>query len=115
MEGGSNQGQPSPISTRAKTRHSYGGGSSVSGYPSGYFEQHLETGGPEVKYLVVYEKSTNGWGAYAPDLPGLGVVGQTLEETKQLVREAIEFHLEGMRQHGEPIPVPSSETEYITV
>ena len=68
-----------------------------------------------MKYLIVYEKSGNGWGAYAPDLPGLGVVGRTLEETKQLVREAVEFHLEGMRQHGEPIPVPSTETEYITV
>jgi predicted RNase H-like HicB family nuclease len=68
-----------------------------------------------VKYLVVYEKSTNGWGAYAPDLPGLGVVGQTLEGTKTLIREAIEFHLEGMRQRGESVPVPSSETEYVTV
>jgi len=66
-------------------------------------------------YLVVYEKSSNGSGAYAPDLPGLGVAGQSLEETKQLIREAIEFHLDGMRQHGETIPVPCSETEYITV
>ena len=68
-----------------------------------------------MKYLVVYEKSANGWGAYTPDLPGLGVVGSTLDETKQLIREAIEFHLEGMRQHGESIPVPSSESEYIAV
>ena len=68
-----------------------------------------------MKYLVVYEKSANGWGAYAPDLPGLGVVGNTLEETKQLIREAIEFHLEGLRQHGETIPAPSSEREYITL
>lgn len=66
-------------------------------------------------YLIVYEKSSNGWGAYAPDLPGLGVVGQTLEETKQLIREAIEFHREGRREHGDPIPAPCSETEYITV
>jgi predicted RNase H-like HicB family nuclease len=66
-------------------------------------------------YVVVYEKSTNGCGAYAPDLPGLGVVGQTVEETKQLIREAIELHLDAMRLHGEPIPVPSTETEYITV
>ena len=63
-------------------------------------------------YLIVYEKSSNGWGAYAPDLPGLGVVGQTLEETKQLVREAIEFHL---REQGDSIPAPCSETEYIIV
>ena len=66
-------------------------------------------------YLIVYEKSNSGWGAYAPDLPGLGVVGQTLEETKQLIREAVEFHLESLREHGEPIPNPSTETEYITV
>jgi predicted RNase H-like HicB family nuclease len=68
-----------------------------------------------MKYVVVYEKSSNGWGAYAPDLPELGVAGETLAETKQLIREAIEFHLEAMRQHGEPVPVPSAETEYITV
>lgn len=66
-------------------------------------------------YLIVYEKSSNGWGAYAPDLPGLGVVGQTLEETKQLIREAIEFHREGRREQGDSIPAPCSETEYITV
>jgi predicted RNase H-like HicB family nuclease len=65
-------------------------------------------------YLIVYEKSSNGWGAYAPDLPGLGVAAETLEGTKHLIREAIEFHLESLREHGEPIPVPSTETEYIT-
>ena len=59
-----------------------------------------------MKYLIVYEKSSDGWGAYAPDLPGLGVGERTLEETKQLIGEAIEFHLEGMRQYGDPIPDP---------
>jgi predicted RNase H-like HicB family nuclease len=58
-----------------------------------------------MKSLIVYEKWSGGWGAYAPDLPGLGVVGRRLEETKQLIREAIEFHLEGMR-HDDPIPDP---------
>jgi len=52
-------------------------------------------------------------GSYAPDLPGLGVAGITLDEVKELIREAMEFHLEGMRQHGDPIPVPSAVTEYI--
>lgn len=66
-------------------------------------------------YLVIYEKSPTGWGAYAPDLPGLGVAAITIEEVKELIREAIEFHLEGMRKHGEPIPAPSAITEYITV
>jgi predicted RNase H-like HicB family nuclease len=68
-----------------------------------------------MKYLVIYEKSAGCWGAYAPDLPGLGVAGTTLEEVKELIREAMEFHLKGMRQHGDPIPAPSATTEYITV
>jgi predicted RNase H-like HicB family nuclease len=68
-----------------------------------------------VKYLVIYEKSETGWGAYAPDLPGLGVAAETLDEAKELIREAIEFHLEGMREHGDEVPVPCAKTEYITV
>lgn len=66
-----------------------------------------------MKYLIVYEKSDTGWGAYAPDLPGLGVAGETLDEAKDLIREAMEFHLEGMRQSGDPVPVANAMTEYI--
>jgi predicted RNase H-like HicB family nuclease len=68
-----------------------------------------------MRYLVIYEKSNIGWGAYAPDLPYLGVAGTTLDEVKELIREAMEFHLEGMREHGDAIPTPSATTEYITV
>jgi len=68
-----------------------------------------------VKYLVIYEKSPTGWGAYAPDLPGLGVAGTTLDEVKELIREAMEFHLDGLRQDGTPIPPPSSHVEYVEV
>lgn len=68
-----------------------------------------------MKYLVIYERGESSWGAYVPDLPGLGVAGSTLEEVKQLVREAVDFHLEGLRESGEPIPEPSVQTEYITV
>jgi predicted RNase H-like HicB family nuclease len=68
-----------------------------------------------MKYLVIYEKSSAGWGAYVPDLPGLGVAGKTLDEVKQLIREAMDFHLEGMRGHGDPIPEPSAVTEYVSV
>ena len=68
-----------------------------------------------MKYLVIYEKSATGWGAYAPDLPGLGVAAHTLDEVRDLIREAVEFHLEGMRQNGDTIPAPSATTEYITV
>jgi predicted RNase H-like HicB family nuclease len=68
-----------------------------------------------MKYLVIYEKSSTGWGAYVPDLPGLGVAGSTLDEVKRLIREAMDFHLEGMREHGDPIPEPSVVTEYVSV
>jgi predicted RNase H-like HicB family nuclease len=78
-------------------------------------EQYPEAGRDKMKYLVIYEKSETGWGAYAPDLPGLGLAGKTLDEVKKLIREAMEFHLEGMQQHGDPIPAPSATTEYITV
>jgi len=68
-----------------------------------------------MKYLVIYEKTQIGWSAYVPDLPGLGVAGSTIEETKKLIREAIDFHLEGMKRHGDPIPEPSAITEYVSV
>ena len=68
-----------------------------------------------MKYLVVYEKSPTSWGAYVPDLPGLGAAAPTLDEVKELIREAVEFHLEGRRQHGDPIPAPAAITEYISV
>jgi predicted RNase H-like HicB family nuclease len=69
----------------------------------------------EMKYLVIYEKSETGWGAYAPDLPGFGVASKTLDEAKELILEAIDFHLEGLRERGDQIPVPSATTDYVTV
>jgi len=58
------------------------------------------------EYAAVFEKTANGWSAYAPDLPGLGVAAATFEEAEQLLREGIEFHIEGMREDGLPIPEP---------
>ncbi|HEY7604382.1 MAG TPA: type II toxin-antitoxin system HicB family antitoxin [Gaiellaceae bacterium] len=59
------------------------------------------------EYLVVIEHERESWGAYCPDLPGVGVVGSQ-EEVEQLIREAIAFHLDGLRQAGEPIPEPTA-------
>ncbi|HWY48991.1 MAG TPA: type II toxin-antitoxin system HicB family antitoxin [Bryobacteraceae bacterium] len=59
-------------------------------------------------YTVIYEKGPTSWGAYVPDLPGVITVGDTREEVERLIREAVEFHLEGMRDEGIEIPVPSS-------
>ena len=59
-------------------------------------------------YTVVYEKGPTSWGAYVPDLPGVISVGESREEVEALIQEAVEFHLDGMREEGLPIPSPSS-------
>ena len=84
--------------------------------PGSRCTQYSEASGAEmIKYTVVFEQSTNGWGAYVPDLPGLGVVGDTLEETRQLIREGIEFHIEGLRKSGQRVPAPSTLVEQMDV
>jgi predicted RNase H-like HicB family nuclease len=112
---GSDQRQPPAVPPYIETGDSYCRWPSVSGHSAGNIEQYPEAGRYEMKYLVVYEKSPTSWGAYVPDLPGLGVAGTTLDEVKQLIREAVEFHLEGIREHGDEVPLPSATTEYITV
>jgi predicted RNase H-like HicB family nuclease len=67
------------------------------------------------KYIVVYERSKDGWGAYVPDLPGLSVVGNTLEEAKKLIRKGIEIHIQAMRKHGEVVPEPTSTAEAVDI
>lgn len=66
-----------------------------------------------MKYAVIIEKSPKGYGAYAPDLPGVGVVGDSVEEARQLIREAIELHLAGLKEDGQPAPEPSVEIDYV--
>ena len=59
------------------------------------------------KYLVLFEKSTTGFWAYAPDLPGCVATGRTLEQTRRRMAKAIEMHLSAMREDGDEIPEPS--------
>jgi len=68
-----------------------------------------------MRYAVVIEKGENGYGAYVPDLPGCVAAGDTEEEVKQLIHDAIEFHIEGLKESGEPIPEASSSIEFIEV
>lgn len=68
-----------------------------------------------MKFAVVIEKGPTSWGAYVPDLPGCVSAAETREEAFSLIREAIEFHLEGMREDGEEIPTPLFEADYIEV
>ena len=67
------------------------------------------------EYTVIYERGSENWSAYVPDLPGCIATGTTREEVEQQIREAIAFHLEGMRRHGEPIPEPTIEAGKVTV
>ena len=68
-----------------------------------------------MKYLVVVEKSSNGYGAYVPDLPGCIAASETRDKVVALIREAIEFHIKGLRASGEPIPRPKSQSELVDV
>ena len=68
-----------------------------------------------MRYAVVIEKGERNYSAYVPDLPGCVSVGDTPEEVTAEIREAIEFHLEGMREDGLPIPKPSTRAEYVDV
>ena len=68
-----------------------------------------------MEYVVILEKGDGSFGAYVPDLPGCVAVGETKSEALRLIREAIEFHFDGMREDGLPIPEPSSSTELVKV
>jgi len=68
-----------------------------------------------MRYLVVVEKSQTGFGAYVPDLPGCVAVAETREEALRLIREGIELHIEDLRQSGEPVPEPTSQSEVVEV
>jgi len=68
-----------------------------------------------MKYVVLFEHSETNWSAYVPDLPGCIATGKTKFETEKLIREAIEFHIEGMRLDGEPVPLPTTEVVYVSI
>jgi predicted RNase H-like HicB family nuclease len=66
-------------------------------------------------YTVIYEKGPASWGAYVPDLPGVISVGDSRDDVERLIQEAVEFHLEGMREDGTPIPPPASRVDYVDI
>jgi predicted RNase H-like HicB family nuclease len=66
-----------------------------------------------MKYAVIIEAGVRNYSAYVPDLPGCIATGKTLDQVKQVMREAIAFHLEGLKEDGLPIPEPTTLAEYI--
>jgi predicted RNase H-like HicB family nuclease len=67
------------------------------------------------RYAVVIEKTRDGYGAHVPDLPGCVAAGDTYEETQKLIRDAIPFHLEGLRHNGDTVPEPATRVEFVDV
>ena len=67
------------------------------------------------EYLVIYERGSRNWSAYVPDLPGCVAAADTREEAGRLIREAIEFHIEGLKEEGLPIPEPTADAERVPV
>ena len=68
-----------------------------------------------MEYLVVVEKGPSSYGAYVPDLPGCVAAAESKDEVLALIKEAIEFHLDGLKEDGEPIPSPASPSEVVEV
>ena len=68
-----------------------------------------------MRYAIVVEKTKNNYSAYVPDLPGCVATGQTVMEAENEIREAIEFHIEGLREDGLDVPQPASIVEYLEV
>jgi predicted RNase H-like HicB family nuclease len=66
-----------------------------------------------MRYAIVIEKADGNYSAWVPDLPGCIATGATLEETAREMREAIQFHIEGLREYGAPVPEPTSRVEYV--
>jgi predicted RNase H-like HicB family nuclease len=68
-----------------------------------------------MRYAIVIEKGEGNYSAYVPDLPGCIATGNTLEEVKHNMREALVLHIEGMREDGKPVPEPTAEVDHVEV
>ncbi len=68
-----------------------------------------------MRYAIVIERAENNYSAYVPDLPGCVATGATVQETESQIREAIEFHIAGLREDGVPVPQPASRVDYVDV
>jgi predicted RNase H-like HicB family nuclease/predicted RNA binding protein YcfA (HicA-like mRNA interferase family) len=79
-------------------------------------KQYLKTGWPGaamMRYAIVIEKAEGNYSAYVPDLPGCVATGETVQAVEAQIREAIRFHIEGLKADGAPVPAPTSIAEYV--
>lgn len=68
-----------------------------------------------MRYAIVIEQAAANYSAYVPDLPGCVATGSTVQEAEAQIREAIAFHLDGLREDGSPVPPPSSRVDYVEI
>ena len=122
MAAGEDARQPSPIQEPEQAGYRYSGWEAELGRATGHAERDPEAGGPQegrerrmTRYMVVVERGATSWGAHVPDLPRCVAVGETRAEVLRLIREAIEFHIAGLKEDGLPVPAPSSEGETVEV
>src|SRR3954470_174400 len=118
MEAGSNKRQPPAIPSSSEEGNSDHRRTFFDGSSSENGKEHIGSGGDweeSMKYAVIFEKTKTGYSAHVPDLPGCVAAARTLKSTEKLMREAIELHLESMKEHGEVIPPPVTEAGYIAV
>ena len=115
-------GQPSAVQEPEQTGYRDSGRKTEPGRAAWHVERDTEAGGPEegrewrmMRYMVVVERGATSWGAHVPDLPGCVAVGETRTEVLRLIREAIELHIDGLKQDGLPVPAPNSEGEIVEV
>jgi len=67
------------------------------------------------RYLILIEPTATGFSAYSPDLPGCAATGETRDDVERNMRDAVELHVEGLRELGEPVPAPSISAAYVEV
>jgi predicted RNase H-like HicB family nuclease len=116
LEDDSNAWQSSSVSPRDEARHGNCCGTSLGGFGPEDFRVYTEAGRAKMsKYTVFIEPTETGFSAYVPDLPGCVAAASTLEEMRDLIKEAIEFHIEGMRMNGDAVPEPTRLVEQIEV
>jgi predicted RNase H-like HicB family nuclease len=109
--------QPSPIQASEKAGTSDSCWKVIGRFGAWHVEQHFEAGwlkGPTLmRYAVVIEKAEGNYSAYVPDLPGCIATGDTIAAVEQEIREAIRFHIDGLKADGLPVPAPTSIAEYV--
>lgn len=123
---GADAGESPPVQAPREGRAGHYSGQALGRPRAGDVEQHKEAGGTEVvpaerrteemqRFLMVVEEAGENWSAYSPDLAGCVATGATREEAERNMREAVEFHVAGLREEGLPVPQARSSAGYVAV